>query len=388
MTPPPSPASPTGRVDELDGIRGLLALWVAVAHGLSWVGYWEFKPPGPLARHWIDFLSGEAAVDLFIILSGFAISALLERRQSSYPRFLLGRAFRIYPVYLTCLAIGLVVIHLSPFVLRTALWRDTIYFEWNRAHSASELASPGAHTFWHVTLLNGLVPRRWLANTTSTVLLPAWSITLEWQYYLVAPLIARWVKSGLGLLLLVAVSVVGLRWGMGFKNPHLAFLPAHLPLFLIGIGSYHLHARFGGPGQPRSPLAAVPVAALLGFTFLTSWHPIALGGWALGFGCLFARGDDPFSRALALLRRALLHPWLQYLGQRSFPIYLLHWPLIITLLHLLLRQHPQVSQAQAALFLLAVGLPLLLTLAIALHRWVERPGMALGKRWTDRQPAS
>jgi len=386
MTPFKNPEQQAGRVDELDGLRGLLSLWVVLSHTFCWAGFLEFTAPRPFQRFWAEFIGAGAAVETFMILSGFAISFLLHKHQQSYGQFMLGRFFRIYPVYLVCLVLGLTAaLFLTPFVLHTAQWRGTLYFEWNRSFSSSESSATNLHVFWHLTLLNGLIPKRLLSDATATLLVPAWSISLEWQYYLVAPLLARFVRSGFGLLFLAVLAWLGVRIGHIWANPHVAFLPAQLPLFLIGIGSYHLYEIFAKSSHRRSSAFAVPVAALLAASIVTSWHSTALTLWALGFGCIFIQGKDLFSRTLSALRAFLLHRWLQRLGRISYPVYLVHWPLIILFLAALFYCRPEISSTHALLLMLFLGVPLILFVATILHTFVERPFMTLGKRLNGRR---
>ena len=112
--------------------------------------------------------------------------------------------------------------------------------------------------------------------------------------------------------------------------------------------------------------------------------------WALGFGCILVRGNDPFAGALSLLRKFLLLPWLQKLGAISFPLYLVHWPVIMGMLALLLKFAPQISSVQALAVLIVAGIPVMLGCAQLLHVLVEQPGMALGKKFGRRPsvPAS
>lgn len=387
MTSPPTLEKRPGRVDELDGLRGLLALWVTLSHIFAWSGYWETTLPRPLNRLWSDFISASAAVDTFIILSGFAISFLLHQRPQSYGGFMTGRVFRIYPVYLVCLLLGIASTFLTQSILIAAPWRETVYFDWVRQLAASESAAFGAHTFWHLTLLNGVLPKSFLPDATGTLLTPAWSITLEWQYYLIAPILARLVFSGSGLLLTIAVAVLGIHFASVWQNPQLAFLPAYLPLFLIGIGSYHFHARFS-QSETAGPASGIVAATLVSAALIFNWHPVALALWAVGFGCLFARGRDPLALVLGACRKLLLTRWLQRLGMISFPLYLIHWPIIIGMLFVLLRADPDISSVQALAVLLAVGMPVILAAAWLLHVSVELPGMALGKKFTRRERAA
>ena len=387
MTPNNTPEKSTERLDELDGLRGLLALWVAMSHVFCWTGYWEFTGPRRLERVWGIFISAGPAVEVFMILSGFAISFLIHKRRQTYGQFMTGRFFRIYPVYLVCLFAGLAAMHLTPYIIRTAAWHDTVYFEWQRAVSASESTSPGPHVIGHLLLLNGLIPASWLPNATATVLTPAWSISLEWQYYLAAPLLALLARSAGGLLVCAVVAWLGLRYGSIWQNPHLAFLPAQLPLFLLGIGSHQLYIRYADKISGRSSIYGLAVVALVGVSVLASWHAAALAAWAVGFSCIFIRGTNPIAGLFTFLRRVLLHPWLQRLGRISYPLYLVHWPLILAFVAALLHWFPAITSRQALAFMLALGMPAILGAAALLHHWVELPLMAFGKRCSSRAEA-
>lgn len=371
------------RVDELDGLRGLLALWVAFSHVFALSGHWENPLPRRLGGVWETFVSAGPAVDTFIILSGFAISFLLHKRHHTYGGFMRGRCFRIYPVYLFCLALSIGTGFITPYILETASWKETIYFRWVELLAANENSAFGSHVFWHLTLLNGVLTRDFLPGATGTLLVPAWSITLEWQYYLVAPFLARGVRSGIGLLVIGLVAWLGFRHSGAWLNPQLSFFPTQLPLFLIGIGSYHLHARLAAPAGARH-LPSVCVAALLLVAMLANWHAVALAAWAIGFGCILVRGNDPLARLLGLVRSTLLHPWLQHLGKISFPLYLAHWPVIIGGLFVLLHVSPGISSHPALLILLATAIPATLVTAELIHRTIEKPGMDFGRKFDRR----
>lgn len=373
------------RVDELDGLRGLLALWVALSHLLAWTGFWENPGPGRLDAGWLVFISAKPAVETFIILSGFAISFLLHKRKQSYGAFMRGRFFRIYPVYLLCLAVAIGTSFLVPFILDTATWRETVYFDWIGQFAQWEQEAFGAHVFWHLLLLNGVLTKGFLPGATGTLLLPAWSITLEWQYYLVSPLIARIVKTAAGLAVLGGLSWLGIHYSAHWQNTQLSFLLPQLPLFLIGIGSYHLYAKICAGGELRPLHTMVPVGLAV-LSILADWYPVALTAWALGFGCIVARGNDPVGRALTVIRSGLLLSWPQFLGRISYPLYLVHWPVIILVLAGMLRVQPGIGQHAAFAVLTAIALPSIILSAWFVHRIVEKPMMAYGKRF-DRKRA-
>jgi peptidoglycan/LPS O-acetylase OafA/YrhL len=372
---------PLPHIYELDGLRGVLALWVAVTHILCWCGLavWSGHLPRPIAGLWGEFIFAQPAVDTFIILSGFAISHLIHARRQTYLQFMQGRFFRIYPVYLICLALGFLTMTLIPVVIKNASWNGTVYFLWQQTHSTNELAHPLQHLVAHLTLLFGVVPKEILPEATATLLTPAWSISLEWQYYLLAPLIARMVCYPAGVLVLALIACGGTLYSSHWLNPHCAFLPPQLPLFLIGIGSYHLHSR--AAQNSAITHAAYIVASVLAAIFMVGWHWVALTLWALIFGGLFCRHEDEFSKIIQLLRRGLRHPLTQWLGKISYPVYLVHWPLIILMLAALLHGWPGIAARPAALLLLLFGLPVILTAAWLLHKTIEAPMMRVGKRF-------
>ncbi len=357
-------------------------MWVVVTHILSWCGFAEAKLPFPFSRFWFDFLFAQPAVETFIILSGFAISSLLHKPQS-YGSFIRGRFFRIYPIYFVCLILGVATTFVAPFILNTATWRTTLYFEWVGAGMTAATDFITTHVLWHISLLHGLLPKPILPHSAETLLPPAWSISLEWQYYLVAPYVARMLRSATGFLVVAVVAALGVKFGVLWNNPQLAFLPAQLPLFLIGIGSYHVYVRL--QTTTTAPYAApIYVAILLSVAFFTRWHLISLSVWALGFGSVFHSGNDLFSRGLFIIRRVLLSPALQFIGRISYPLYLVHWPLIIGCLSLLLLVNPLITSNQAALVMMGVSLPISIVIANVLHKSVEMPFMAFGKRLQTR----
>ncbi len=372
------------RIDELDGLRGVLALWVALSHIFCWCGFALFPLAVPhllastVGRFWVQFSFAGGAVDTFIILSGFAISFMLHARPQTYGQFMAGRFFRIYPVYLLCLLAGFATICLMPSVLNTVGWRDNEYFNlYVRPVLDSALAHPATHLVSHLTLLFGVIPENLLPHAPFTLLAPAWSISLEWQYYLLAPFLAWAVCRPSGLLALGIVScgnaVYAHFWGG-------AFLPDKLPLFLIGIGSFHLYANAESLKSFRHRPQIF--AGLIAATLILGWHWLALLIWIVVFGGVLADGNNPSEQFLLRSRHLLLQPALQFVGKISYPLYLVHWPVIILLMAGLISWRPGISSWTALTTMLVAGLPVILFAAWLLHKWVEKPLMQFGKRFT------
>lgn len=376
------PRHENGRIDELDGLRGLLALWVALSHIFCWCGFADLPAfmPNRVKLLWVQFSYASGAVDTFIILSGFVISYLLHARPQNYRQFMTGRFFRIYPVYLTCLLLGLMVIFQEAFVLTHAAWHDNEYFQLGvNPVSNSQLAHPFSHLFAHLTLLFGMFPDQMLPGCSFALLAPAWSITLEWQYYLVAPLLCRMVGTRLGLLVLGLINCGGFVYLHFWGN---AFLLIKLPLFLIGIGSFYFY-RWASLRKDLPHFSFALIAVLVAVTTI-AWHWLALEIWILVFGCLFVSpkdSGDRWTRCLLVLRRMLLCPPLQAMGKISYPLYLVHWPVILFLLAGLLHWQPEITQWKTLIVMLCLGLPVILSAAWLLHKLVEVPLMRWGKKF-------
>jgi len=372
------------RIDELDGLRGILALWVALSHIFCWCGFSQFPIALPhylnsAARSaWVQFSFAGAPVDAFIILSGFAISYLLHSRTQSYKQFMTGRFFRIYPVYLLCLLAGFFTIFIIPHILDAVAWRDNEYFTlYVRPVVSSALAHPVVHLVSHLTLLFGVIPDKLLPHAAFSFVAPAWSISLEWQYYLLAPLVALWVCRPLGLAFLGIVGCGGMIY-LHFWSA--AFFPEMVPLFLIGIGSYHLYVH--SDKWKQSPYRLHVLAAVLAAVLILDWHRLALLIWLIVFGGVLADAANPCEQFLLLSRRVLLKRPLQFIGAISYPLYLVHWPVIVGFLALLVAWQPGISSGAALALMLVVVLPIILLAAWLLHILVEKPLMQFGKKFT------
>lgn len=374
---------PLPRIDELDGLRGILALWVTVVHIISWCGLTPLAFPvwGLFKRLWSE--SAQDAVSVFIILSGFVISYLIHSQRQSYGRFMAGRFFRIYPVYLICLLLGFFSIGSVSFLLQHAPWHNNADFQdWMSAAAMAQTDRPIPHLLAHLTLLFGMIPEKIMPAAAYTLLGPAWSITLEWQYYLIAPLLARLVFYRGGWLLLAVIMAGGFVFSHFWTG---SFLPLQIQWFLIGIGSFHLYMN--EPLKQTNPKClAFAVVIICAAAVAVSWHWMALCVWAVVLGSLLLAArtsvqTDGYARFLTGCRRQLNRPKLQWLGKISYPVYLVHWPVIIFLLTGILRCQPDMNPVLVLALIFIIGLPLILLSAWLLHIIVEKPMMKFGKKF-------
>jgi len=102
------------------------------------------------------------------------------------------------------------------------------------------------------------------------------------------------------------------------------------------------------------------------------------GAWLPGVGALH--------RALAPVRRALASRPGHWMGETAYGLYLVHLLVLLPVAAWLAGFDGYLQMKSSLRFALAGAIALAASLAIAtlVHRWVERPGIALGKRLVRR----
>lgn len=340
----------------IQDLRGYAALMVVAyhAHVLMAKGkYFDTDILGGL------FAFGYRGVDLFFVISGF-LMAMLATRARGFPgarRFAADRARRIFVPYLPVAAALTGVCMVLPAVC------------------------PAAYRFDPLLLLQNalLLPRR---NLDTYVPVVAWTLSHELFFYLMtfaSLLMKRWgglfLASWLGVSLLVQVAGAPLAFPWSFLLSHynLAF----------GLGILVFHAR-RLPWVERA--GAWPGRlGLLAFLGLGLWEsfrglPSTEGG-RVAFALAFFAAAASMVHAAVRARRGFA----QVLGNASYSVYLVHYPVLVVLAMLASRDLAG-SMAPEAVF---AGMVVLGTAAgLAYYALVERPGLLLlrGRRVPSLAP--
>lgn len=105
------------RINYLDSLRGIAALMVVIYHANCWLDFTKDKViQSAIPSHVLNiFFSGNTAVALFFVLSGFVLSFKYVNKTRDAPiklhliEFLIKRIFRIYPAFWVVLAIIYVI---------------------------------------------------------------------------------------------------------------------------------------------------------------------------------------------------------------------------------------------------------------------------------------
>jgi peptidoglycan/LPS O-acetylase OafA/YrhL len=238
-------------------------------------------------------------------------------------------------------------------------------------------------------MLHGAVPDVLVKDAPGAFLIPAWSISLEWQFYLVAPLAYAWAVSArpyrrLGLCALCVVLVLAAKYVLPAVE-YGAALPFQVTLFFLGAASYFFYQR-----QAAHQLSdiAFPVACCLAvFLFGLSgraWSLIPIGLWMAFLGLLL---EQPSSLSSRLVKPLLTNPIVLYLGRISYSLYLSHILVIIVIQYALLTWVPDLSQMTHLGVLLAGTTAVTIALSSVLYRYLEVPGIHAGRALARRLAA-
>jgi peptidoglycan/LPS O-acetylase OafA/YrhL len=359
------------------GLRAYLATWVVLGHGLQLAGY--VKSKNPLVAF---LLRGDAAVSVFIILSGFVITNLLLSKQETYGQYIVRRFFRLFPVYAVCSVVGFFVVPAWVRYVELVPWHDA---SWWSDYSAliHELASEVRVHFWrhlglHAVMLHGVVPSEVLPRAAVTFLPAAWSISLEWQFYLVAPFVVAclgsWVRTTALLCLCGGVYTLASKGYLGtYTSSSTILLAVHY--FAIGIGSRLAY-------EPLRTLAISPVvlAALVSMgAIVMARDPLPILVWGAFFSYLALDARAP--RSGALFRKLTTNRWATELGDASYSLYLIHRPIQVVLAYLAAQSFAitrgAVFATQLVALVAAAGISLLS------YRYIEKVGQQWGSRLAE-----
>jgi peptidoglycan/LPS O-acetylase OafA/YrhL len=340
----------------LDGLRAIAVTGVFLYHARPHADGTAWLPGGFLG------------VDLFFVLSGYLITSLLlveweAGTRIDLRRFWLRRARRLLPALVVVVLAALV---LSAIFARADLGRT-------RGDAVSSLLY---YTNWHLILANHSYFVR-MGNLS--LLQHLWSLAVEEQFYVIWPLLLVPGLVLLGRRRLPFVAVAGIAGSAALMwllykpaDPSRVYYGTDTRAFLLLMG---ILLALVWPAIERVR-RALPLLELLGVAALVA--TVLLFRQMQDFDpTLYRGGDLAAASCFAVLVAAVAHPGtglgqalgvapLRWIGERSYGIYLWHWPVVE-----LMRPGVDIPwtgagavAAQAAIVLSAAGLS---------YRFVEQP---------------
>ena len=296
---------------EIDGLRACAVVPVVLFHlGAGWL-------PG-----------GFLGVDVFFVISGFLITRILlrdiEAGTFSFTEFMVRRILRILPAMLTMIGATLAVTWF--FVFRPD--QPTI-----GSQAVAALLSVANVYFWRTT------GNYWGPQAEQSPLLHTWSLSVEEQFYLVAPLcfwmVHRVAPQRLRPAILVAtLASFGLflySLAVGRLTSTFYLLPTRAWELGAGCclaGFLPLERRLQSERTPWRDTAGLVGLGLILATFVFApWAGTGLN-WMASLTVVGSVLVLAFAQA-GPCHWLLTRQPLTWLGKASYSIYLWHWPVIV-----------------------------------------------------------
>jgi peptidoglycan/LPS O-acetylase OafA/YrhL len=349
----PKPVANAPHIGYRPGLDGLRAIAVAAVF---------------LYHSRIDWLPGGfLGVDLFFVLSGYLITSLLlveweARNKIDLRRFWLRRGRRLLP--------ALVVVVLLSLLLSAIFARQDL------GHTRSDVISSLFYfQNWHLIVAN---QSYFNLMGNPSLLQHLWSLAVEEQFYIVWPLLLVPCLVLVGRRRLPMIVIAGiaasamLMWILYNPNgdPSRVYYGTDTRAFLLLMGilvalvwPWIMRMRRAVPLLELFGIAAL-VGSVLLFRQMQDFNPT-----------LYRGGDLAAAFCFAVLVAAVAHPQtgigealgvapLRWVGERSYGIYLWHWPIIVLIAGVNTRPSVGIVVAEAVLVLVVAALS---------YKFVEQP---------------
>ncbi|MFV0425818.1 MAG: acyltransferase family protein [Beutenbergiaceae bacterium] len=354
----PAPAQTeqaTGRIPGLDGLRAIAIVAVLIFHLRA------ASLPG-----------GYLGVDVFFVVSGFLITTLLVRERHTQGRidlrrFWTRRARRLLPALVLVVVVATVIGLIVGQDLLVDARRQVL----------------GAFTF-STNWLELFAGTSYFTQTAPQMFINFWSLAVEEQFYLVWPLLLGLLLRAVHSLRVRVLIVLGLAVASALAMALLAsegstrvYYGTDTHAFGLMLGAalaLWLHSR-----APTVSAWIRAVMALVGLAGLLLLMALLEGESAFAYqgGILLASGATALVVAAAAtapegdpLARILSVRPLTWVGERSYGIYLWHWPMLLIITAVLPAAVPD---SAAWWWGRALAVALTLAGAACSYRWVETP---------------
>lgn len=391
---PPAPATPStaeilgGRMEALDGLRGLGLVMVVLGHSFLMLPAWAQLLPDavvcqPLKMTWIG-------VDFFFVLSGFLISGILldsKGGKGYFKSFYARRVLRIFPLNYGALAVVFFILPLfrGPSLNDAWLFSHQAWF-W------------GCLQNWLMAGRGGNIPGgAWVGHF--------WSLGIEEQFYVFWPLLVL-LCSRRGLVAVCSLLIAGsfcVRVWMQSRgmDPGAIYMSTPARLDLLAWGAI-VAALARGPGglpallRPAKIAFGCGVAVLLAAAVVDrqpSLHTFAMQRYGfsatgfLGAGLMVLLISLPPGTALS---KVFCHPVATWMGRRSYATYVIHM-FAVHSLRFSVGTRTVLATGSTVLGVLVTGacaLAISVVLAEVSAKCLEEPALKLRKHFPIPRPAA
>jgi peptidoglycan/LPS O-acetylase OafA/YrhL len=355
----------TERLDFIDSLRGLAALYVVVFHAVL------VPKTNLIVPLWLKplVMNGGSGVTLFFVISAFTLCYTLQFQQKENKyllKFYIRRIFRILPLYYIWLIIMLYI---------TTGFRG-LY----------------AHKF--TLLLYTLFGYNFVPGHQEGLVSASWTLGIEMIFYLIFPFIFRYVQSLKSAFIFLLITLA-IAWAHTYFIKHLISIGElnvtnykinlsffhQLPVFAIGMVCYYLYVQIIKPKSSSSNihLILLSIGALVFFLlpYVISQHlPPGTG--------LYFNGINYTIIFLGLSKipvKAVVNKFSIFLGLLSYSLYLNHPQLVMRLNNTYIKIYSFIgNSATSLLCCILVTLAIVLPISYLTYRFIEQPFINYGKK--------
>lgn len=340
-----------GRFAAIDGLRGLLALFVFLHHAACW---FEYAKSGQWTDELLPALQvhlGQSSVRLFFMITAFLFTTKIldsKERPIDWIKLYTGRVLRLVPAYA-----------LAMLLLVMIVWiRSGWQLNMPAADVLQQLGQWSLFTFFDAPDINLYKDTKLLVAGVS------WTLAYEWAFYLALPLLARilmrrapWpaVLGSAGFVLICAILAPRYLVASSFVGGIVAaFLVRNVRLRSF------LAARWMGAG--------VLSALVLLVTLFDS-------PWSMAPAVLISVAFIPMAAGCTIFG-ALDTRTARFLGDVSYSVYLFHGLMLFLCVTMAKPVLDRFGFQPAAYWILQGAIaPLVVYWAALMYRYIERPCM-------------
>ncbi len=331
--------------NDINGLRAWSVLAVVLYH---------FNVPG--------FQGGFVGVDVFFVISGFLMAGIV------IPKVALNR-FSIFDFYFRRglkIVPPLILIVISVLLYGWFFLPSSEYYFVGRQALSAVLFISNFLFYNEVGYFETLAHEKWLLHT--------WSLSVEWQFYLIFPIIIMAIfrfgsqKILVSVLLILFTLSLYLSFSYTESEPQYAFylLPTRAWELLAGVGiwGFMQGRRFSKRTSICLELLGLFLIVVSIYTFNSSY------AWPSGYALL------PIAGGGLVIVANRMDSWLtnnylfQKIGESSYSIYLIHWPIMI-----LFALHSKYDSA----YVTAMAVLLSLVVGFGIYYILERNVRVLGR---------
>lgn len=294
---------------EIDGLRAIAVISVIIYH---------------LNENWLS--GGFLGVDIFFVISGFLITGIIiteiQQNSFSFKQFYTRRIKRIYPAFITVMALV--------SLIASAIF---IYKDFDQLRKTIELATAFLSNFYL-----GLTQGYFDLSANENPVLHIWSLAVEEQYYLIFPLIlilaykkfreikALFIITLILFFILLATSFIPANFYKEvLHQPNIYYLSnLRFPELLVGslLAIYH---NLSASKQASNVIAILSTLLLFSCLFLMHNNIAFIPGVTLILPCIFTALIIHTTSQNNIIKLCLSNKAIVFIGKISYSLYLYHW---------------------------------------------------------------